>query len=162
MIEPTLVPRPRAMAPGRAAPWLAALLALAACVSCAHRASTPPPEAAPPSQPRPERERPPVVTRDGSPPAFGDYVYVEELPEPIQRAVPNYPEAARRAGISGIVQVQALVLRDGSVGETRVVKSIPMLDQAAIDCVRQWRFKPALSKGEPVAVWVGIPIRFEP
>ncbi|NOT33493.1 MAG: energy transducer TonB [Candidatus Eisenbacteria bacterium] len=56
--------------------------------------------------------------------------------------------------------VQALVFRDGSVAETRVVRSIPMLDDAAVDCVRQWRFTPGMTNGEPVAVWVTIPIKF--
>ena len=56
--------------------------------------------------------------------------------------------------------VQALVLRDGTVGDTRIVKSIPGLDEAAAAAVGQWRFKPALSKGQPVTVWVGVPIKF--
>jgi protein TonB len=100
--------------------------------------------------------------RGDSLPRIGDFVYVEELPEPIERPKPVHPEAARRAGVVGTVTVQALVLRDGSVGDVRVIQSIPMLDQAAVDCVRRWRFKPALAGGQPVAVWVGIPIRFEP
>ena len=56
--------------------------------------------------------------------------------------------------------VQALVLEDGSVGDVRVVRSVPMLDEAAVVAVRQWRFKPAKSKGLPVAVWVAIPVKF--
>jgi len=91
---------------------------------------------------------------------FGAYVYVEELPEAIEKRVPVYPEAARRAGIDGVILVQALVRADGSVGETRIVKSIPALDAAAAECVMRWRFKPGMSHGKPVAVWVGIPIKF--
>lgn len=93
-------------------------------------------------------------------PKFGDYVYVEELPEAITRVPPTYPDAARRAGVAGTVMVQALVARDGSVADVRIVKSIPPLDGAAATAVRQWRFKPAMARGQPIAVWVGIPVKF--
>jgi len=46
------------------------------------------------------------------------------------------------------------------VREVRVVRSIPMLDEAAVTAVRQWVFKPALSQNRPVAVWVAVPVRF--
>lgn len=97
-----------------------------------------------------------VVTPPGRRPEFGEYVYVEELPEVVQKVPPVYPEP----GSDGTVLVQALVLEDGSVGDVRVVNSIPMLDEAAVACVRQWRFKPARSAGKPVAVWVAVPVRF--
>ena len=93
-------------------------------------------------------------------PAFGDYVYVEELPEPITRVQPIYPDLAREAGVDGTVMVQALVGKDGKVKDVRVVKSIPMLDENAKAAVRQWVFKPALSNNKPVAVWVGVPVKF--
>lgn len=93
-------------------------------------------------------------------PAYGDYVYVEELPEAITKPPVVYPEAARRAGIEGTVLVQALVGRDGHVLDVRVQKSIPELDSAAVANVQRWVFKPALTKGQPVAVWVAIPVRF--
>ena len=96
----------------------------------------------------------------GDLPKFGEYVQVDELPEAVTKVAPTYPEDARREGIDGTVLVQALVLRDGAVAETRVMKSIPALDAAAVDCVRQWRFKPALKDGRPVAVWLAVPIRF--
>jgi TonB family protein len=51
-------------------------------------------------------------------------------------------------------------VRDGTVGDTKVVKSVLGFDQAAIDAVRQWKFKPAMAKGKPVAVWVAVPVRF--
>ena len=93
-------------------------------------------------------------------PKFGDYVHVTELPEAIEKAAPAYPDAARQAGVSGTVMVQVLVLADGSVADTRVVKSIPPLDDAAVSCVRKWRFKPARNAQGPTAVWVGIPVTF--
>jgi protein TonB len=93
-------------------------------------------------------------------PKFGDYVYVEELPEAITKVNPVYPDLAREAGVDGLVMVQALVGKDGKVKDVRVVKSIPMLDESAKAAVRQWVFKPALSNNKPVAVWVGVPVKF--
>jgi len=93
-------------------------------------------------------------------PKFGEYVYVEELPEAVTRVLPQYPDIAREAGVDGIVMVQALVGKDGGVKDTRVVNSIPMLDAAAVAAVKQWVFKPALSNNKPVAVWVAVPVKF--
>jgi len=93
-------------------------------------------------------------------PAFGTYVYAEELPEVITKVNPVYPEMARQANVDGTVMVQALVGKDGKVHDVRVVKSIPLLDQSALDAVKQWIFKPALANNKPVAVWVGVPVRF--
>ena len=93
-------------------------------------------------------------------PSFGEYVYTDELPEKITHVQPVYPDIAREAGVDGTVMVQALVGKDGRVKEARVMKSIPMLDAAALAAVKQWVFKPALSNNKPVAVWVGCPVKF--
>ena len=97
---------------------------------------------------------------DDDMPKFGDYVYVEELPEAVTRVPPIYPDLAREANVDGTVLVQALVGKDGKVKDVRVMKSIPMLDDAAKSAVRRWVFKPALSNNKPVAVWVGVPVKF--
>jgi protein TonB len=89
---------------------------------------------------------------------LGDYVYVEELPEAITKVAPSYPQGLR--GVEGTVIVQALVGADGRVKDTIVQNSIPALDEAAVEAVRQWVFKPAMSGGKPVAVWVAIPVKF--
>ena len=103
----------------------------------------------------------PASASDGDrDPAFGEYVYVEELPEALYKVAPSYPEDARRASIDGTVLVQALIGKDGHVKDTRVTKSIPMLDGAAVRAVLQWTFVPAKSKGRPVAVWVAVPVKF--
>ena len=93
-------------------------------------------------------------------PKLGDSVYVEELPEALTKVAPVYPAAAREAKIEGTVLIQALVGRDGRVKDTRVVHSVTGLDDAAVESVRQWVFKPALAKAKPVAVWVAVPVRF--
>jgi TonB family protein len=102
---------------------------------------------------------PPAEDRD-SLPRPGEYVFVDQLPEVISQVPPAYPERSRRKSIEGTVVLQALVGRDGTVRDVKVVKSIPGLDESAIDSVRQWRFKPALANGAPVAVWVAVPVRF--
>jgi protein TonB len=90
----------------------------------------------------------------------GEYVYVEELPEAFLRVAPSYPDPAREAGVQGTVVVLAHVCACGEVGETRIASSIPMLDLAAAGAIQQWIFRPARTAGEPVAVWVNVPVRF--
>jgi protein TonB len=85
---------------------------------------------------------------------------VEDMPEAITKVQPVYPEAARRAGIEGTVIVSALVDKDGRVLETKIMKSVPALDAAAVEAVKHWIFKPALADGQPVRVWVMLPISF--
>jgi protein TonB len=94
-------------------------------------------------------------------PRFGDYVYVEELPEAVTKVNPSYPDIAREAQVEGKVVVQALVGKDGKVKDTRIQVSVPMLDKAAEDAVKQWVFKPALANNKPVAVWVAVPVSFK-
>jgi len=88
------------------------------------------------------------------------FTHVDELPEVISRVQPAYPDAARQARVHGTVMTQAFVKTDGTVGDVRVTNSIPLLDEAAVECVKQWRFKPALASRKPVEVWVAVPIKF--
>jgi TonB family protein len=90
----------------------------------------------------------------------GDYLFVEDLPEPLVKVPPTYPEAAREAGVSGLVMTQVFLGQQGEVKDAVAVYGPPMLRDAALDAVWQWTFKPARSKGKPVAVWVAIPIKF--
>jgi protein TonB len=80
----------------------------------------------------------------------------------VSRVRPEYPEELRRRGIEGTVMVQVLVATDGLVEDVRIVKSIPDLDPYAVAAAREWKFKPALAGGKPVATWVGVPIKFPP
>lgn len=93
-------------------------------------------------------------------PGYGEYVYVEELPEAITKVMPEYPDLARQSSMEGTVVVQALVGKDGRVKATKIAKSNPVFDQSAEKAVKQYVFKPALSNNKPVAVWVAVPIRF--
>ena len=59
-------------------------------------------------------------------------------PRPVRHVDAVYPEEARAAGVSGVVIIEVTVGTDGSVAVARVVRSIPLLDQAALDAVYQW------------------------
>lgn len=96
----------------------------------------------------------------GAPPAVVAPVPPEQLPEAVHREAPHYPDPARKAGVTGTVVVRTLVGKDGLVKEARVVNSIPMLDSAAVEAVRHWTFKPALSGNKPVEMWIAVPVKF--
>jgi len=68
----------------------------------------------------------------------------------IMKNVPNYPPIARAARISGTVVLHAVVSTWGSVMELSVVSGSPMLQQAALDAVKTWKYRPYLLNGEPV------------
>ncbi|MFA6411946.1 MAG: energy transducer TonB [Syntrophales bacterium] len=75
---------------------------------------------------------------------------------------PAYPRLAQARGYEGTVLLSVEVLSDGRVGRTRVKSSsgYVLLDQSALDTMKQWFFEPGKKKGLPVAMWVDIPIRF--
>lgn len=76
---------------------------------------------------------------------------------------PNYPLAARRAGYEGKVIVKALIQTDGSAERVEVKKSsgYELLDRAALEAVKTWRFVPAKRGKEPIVEWVDIPWIFK-
>lgn len=84
-------------------------------------------------------------------------------PRRIHRVDAEYPETARAANVKGIVIVEINVGVDGTVNKVRVLRSIPLLDDAAVAAVRQWRYDPARRHGQPVeqttteGVYVGPP-----
>jgi len=73
---------------------------------------------------------------------------------------PQYPPEAGRARLEGAVVLMAVIGQDGSVKDVRVESGLPILAQAAIDAVKQWRYKPYLIDGEPVEVDSRITINF--
>jgi protein TonB len=101
-----------------------------------------------------------AAPRNAAQPDPNAYVATDEAAEPIYTVRGTYPDIARQAGVEGTVVVQALVGTDGHVRDTRIVRSIPALNGAALEAVKQWRFKPAATGGKPVAAWVSVPISF--
>ncbi len=78
----------------------------------------------------------------------------------IHDVTPQYPTEAGRARLEGAVVLMAVIGKDGSVQDVRVESGLPILAQAAIDAVKQWRYKPYLVDGEPVEVDSRITINF--
>ncbi len=78
----------------------------------------------------------------------------------IHDVAPQYPPEAGRARIEGTVVLMAVIGKDGSVQDVRVESGLPLLAQAAIDAVKQWRYRPYLWNGEPVEVDSLITINF--
>ena len=75
-------------------------------------------------------------------------------------ARPVYPDDAREARVQGVVILEVLVGPDGKVLDSRILRSIPMFDQAATDAVRQWVFTPTLLNGTPVKVLMTVTVNF--
>jgi len=81
-------------------------------------------------------------------------------PTIIKMVEPTYPEEARKKGIEGIVILEATVDIKGNVQDVKVLKSIPALDQAAIDAVKQWVYEPKMINGKPMPVVFTVTVRF--
>lgn len=83
-------------------------------------------------------------------------------PTKIKDVQPVYPAIARTARVAGVVTIEATIGPDGKVIDATVVRSIPLLDQAALDAVQQWEYTPTLLNGVPVPVLVTVTINFTP
>jgi TonB family protein len=91
-----------------------------------------------------------------------DYVPYDQAPEVINQEQPKYPALALKAGLEGTVWTKLWVDENGKVFQVYVTKSdAEIFEHAAIEAARQWRFKPAMTKGKPIATWVSIPFRFK-
>ena len=83
-------------------------------------------------------------------------------PTRTQYVEPAYPQSARAAALQGVVILELVIGEDGAVSSARVLRSIPMLDQAALDAVRQWRYEPTLLNGVPTPVIMTATVNFSP
>ena len=81
-------------------------------------------------------------------------------PQMISRVNPVYPPAAEAARVQGVVILEALIGTDGGVTDARILRSIPLLDQAALDAVRQWRYTPTLLNGAAVPIIMTVTVQF--
>jgi protein TonB len=105
---------------------------------------------APPSLPPPPAKRVPL--RQG-----GDI----RPPQKTRHVAPIYPSIARENRVQGVVILEAVIDETGRVTNVRVLRSIPLLDQAATQAVRQWQFAPTLLNGEPVPIVMTVTVSFE-
>lgn len=79
----------------------------------------------------------------------------------LRRVLPEYPQLAKIARVQGVVQLVAVISRDGTIQELRVVSGHHLLVPAAVAAVRQWVYRPTLLSGQPVEVIAPIEVRFQ-
>jgi protein TonB len=73
---------------------------------------------------------------------------------------PVYPGIAQRAGISGLVRLEAVIATDGRVASVRVLQGHPLLVPAAVEAVRTWLYTPPLLNGEPIELIMQVDVTF--
>ena len=82
-------------------------------------------------------------------------------PVKIHDVAPQYPDLAREARIQGVVILKTLIDDEGNVADIEILKSLPMgLSEAAVDAVKQWKFKPAMVDGTPVPANHNVTVNF--
>ncbi|HEY7186456.1 MAG TPA: energy transducer TonB [Vicinamibacterales bacterium] len=94
---------------------------------------------------------PPVEWAEGLKPLSAYMAKILVPPTKTKHVAPVYPQDAKDAHLQGLVVIQARVELDGRISHARVLKSVPALDQAALDAVLQWEFAPLVIDGEGVA-----------
>jgi protein TonB len=117
-----------------------------ATAGLANVGTTPLPVLAPPPPP-PQ----PKIVRAG---------YGVREPKKVLHVPPEYPEIAKRARVEGAVVLEAILDVNGRVEQVRVMHSVPLLDDAAVRAVREWRYTPTELNGVPVPVLMTITVRF--
>lgn len=105
----------------------------------------------------------------------GDYAAVVPPPPPavtgqrisrmmqgnlIYKVEPIYPVVAKTAGVQGAVLIRALISREGTIEQAQVISGSPWLSRAALDAIRQWRYRPYYLNGTPVEVDTEITVNF--
>lgn len=87
-------------------------------------------------------------------------VGVVKAPAKVHDVAPSYPAIAQAARVQGVVIIQATIGIDGRVVDATVLRSVPLLDVAALEAVRQWRYTPSTLNGQPVAVVMTVTVNF--
>ena len=73
---------------------------------------------------------------------------------------PVFPEDAQSAGVQGVVIIEAIIDEQGGIANARILRSIPMLDSAALSAVSRWQFTPTLLNGNPIGVIMTVTVNF--
>ena len=100
---------------------------------------------------------------DKSKPSTNDRIHVGGIVEQanlIFHPTPEYPPLAKMARIQGIVRLEAIISRDGTIQALKAVSGHPLLVQSAMDAVARWRYKPTLLNGNPVEVVTEVEVKF--
>jgi protein TonB len=81
-------------------------------------------------------------------------------PTQLKRVNPEYPAIAQSARVQGVVIIEAIIGPNGKVQEAKVLRSIPLLDAAALDAVKQWEYTPTMLNNMPVPVIMTVTVNF--
>jgi periplasmic protein TonB len=81
-------------------------------------------------------------------------------PKKLKNVNPTYPDIAKQARVQGVVILECTISPQGRVTDVKVLRGIPLLDQAAIDAVKQWVYSPTLLNGVPVPVIMTVTVNF--
>ncbi len=104
-------------------------------------------------------------TRGGSGSARQEFqlAEVDKAPTLLKRVEPDYPQSAKRLRLTGKVIVRFLVDPQGRVRKASIIEAHPegMFESCVLEAVARWVFKPGYHKGEPVATWIVVPIKFK-
>jgi protein TonB len=87
-------------------------------------------------------------------------VAYDEAPRLLRQTRPIFPYEVRQRGIQGVVVVEFIIDERGDVAYAEIRESIPALDDAAVACVKEWRFAPAKKAGKPIAAGARAPMTF--
>lgn len=82
-------------------------------------------------------------------------------PRKIVDVAPVHPPLAQSIGIEGLVVIEATIAEDGRVQDAHVLRSVPLLDAAALAAVRQWTYTPTRLNGEPVSMIMTVTVNFQ-
>lgn len=82
-------------------------------------------------------------------------------PKKIRNESPSYPDIAKQARVQGIVILECTISPQGKVTDVKILRGIPLLDQAAVDAVKQWVYTPTLLNGVPVPVIMTVTVNFK-
>jgi protein TonB len=83
-----------------------------------------------------------------------------KVPIKVKDVKPIYPAIAQSAKVQGVVIIEAIIDTAGKVVVSRVLRSIPLLDEAALASVNQWEFTPPLMNGEPIPCIMTVTVNF--
>lgn len=83
-----------------------------------------------------------------------------KAPARIKYVAPVYPDIAQKARVQGVVIIEAVIAVDGKIEQARIVRSQPLLDDAALTAVRAWEYTPTLLNGRPTAVIMTVTVVF--
>jgi protein TonB len=90
-----------------------------------------------------------------------EFFAISDKPVLVKKVNPVYPELARKAQVEGIVVVKVLISTKGNIEDVKIMKSIPMLDNAALEAARMFKFTPGKQRDRLVKVWMQIPFKFQ-